>query len=240
MGIKEKLVEILQRTREEEERFIAGVSDEERAAVGTLEAWAIKDTIAHLAEWRLRAGQRLAAARQGKTPPTFEGEIADLNAAIFEQYREQSWVEVTGALERAHQEMVAHVEALSEEDLVDTERFPWQEGRPLWRTVAGNGCMHPVLHLVELYLKRGERDHAVEVQEEMTLLLAALDDSATWQGITTYNLACVYALAGEKERAIEKVGDALHLNPDLAEWSKEDPDLASIREEPGYQALYVS
>ena len=106
MGIREKLVEILQRTREEEEWFIAGLSDEERAAVGTLEAWAIKDTIAHLAEWRLRAGQRLAAARQGETPSTFDGDIDDLNAAVFEQYWDQSWDEVTGALERAHQEMV--------------------------------------------------------------------------------------------------------------------------------------
>jgi hypothetical protein len=240
MEIREKLVEILQRTREEEERFIAGLSDEERAAVGTPEAWAIKDTIAHLAEWQLRVGQRLAAARQGESPPTFEGDIDDLNAAVFEQYRYQSWDEVVRALERAHQDMVAHILALSQEDLVDTERFLWQEGRPLWRTVAGNGCIHPVLHLVDLCLKRGERDHAVELQEEMTPLLMALDDSATWQSIATYNLACVYALAGEKGRAIDKVGDALRLNPDLTEWSKEDPDLASIHEEPGYQALYAS
>jgi len=240
MKVREKLVEILERTREEEERFIAGLSDEERAAVGTPETWAVKDTIAHLAEWKLRAGQRLAAARQDETPATFDGDIDDLNAAIFERYRDQSWDEVVRALERAHQDMVAHIEALSEEDLVDAERFPWQEGRPLWRTAAGNGCIHPALHLVDLYLKRGERDHAVEVQEEMTPLLTALDDSATWQGITTYNLACVYALAGAKGRAIDKVGDALRLNPDLIEWSKEDPDLASIREEPGYQALYVS
>ena len=53
-----------------------------------------------------------------------------------------------------------------------------------------------------------------------------------------YNLACHYALAGEKERAIAGLGAALASNPGLAEWSQQDPDLASIRDEPGYLALY--
>jgi tetratricopeptide (TPR) repeat protein len=53
-------------------------------------------------------------------------------------------------------------------------------------------------------------------------------------GVVQYNLACHYALAGETETAIKKLREALELNPELAEWSKEDSDLASIREEPGY------
>jgi hypothetical protein len=43
---------------------------------------------------------------------------------------------------------------------------------------------------------------------------------------------------GEKEKAIERLKQALDLNPELTEWSKEDPDLASIREEPECLALY--
>jgi hypothetical protein len=55
-----------------------------------------------------------------------------------------------------------------------------------------------------------------------------------------YNLACHYALSGEIETAIEKLREALEMNPELTEWSKEDADLACLREEPGYRALYAN
>jgi hypothetical protein len=53
-----------------------------------------------------------------------------------------------------------------------------------------------------------------------------------------YNLACHYALSGQKERAISGLREALTLNPDLTEWSKQDPDFVPLRQEAGYQALY--
>jgi len=70
-------------------------------------------------------------------------------------------------------------------------------------------------------------------------LLAQLDDSPAWRGVTRYNLACHHALSGQHERAIGELRKTLQLNPDLTEWSKEDPDFASIRERPDYQALCI-
>jgi tetratricopeptide (TPR) repeat protein len=77
------------------------------------------------------------------------------------------------------------------------------------------------------------------MQEEAAKLARELDESEDWQGLLQYNLTCHYALIGETERAIERLGEALKLNPELTEWSKEDPDLASIREEPACLALYA-
>jgi tetratricopeptide (TPR) repeat protein len=88
-------------------------------------------------------------------------------------------------------------------------------------------------------LERGDKEYATELQEKTAKLLSELDESQSWQGTVRYNLACHYALAGETETAIEKLREALELNPELTEWSKEDADLASIREEPGYIALYT-
>ena len=65
-----------------------------------------------------------------------------------------------------------------------------------------------------------------------------LDDDAAWQGTVRYNLACHYALAGRTEEAIARLGEALVLNPGLHEWSLQDTDLDSLRQEPGYLALY--
>ena len=53
-----------------------------------------------------------------------------------------------------------------------------------------------------------------------------------------YNLACCYALAGQAEKAMDALREALRLAPDLTEWSKQDTDLVSLRERPDYQSLY--
>jgi len=239
METKAKLVDLLQRAHEEERTFFASLSDDERSATGTPEHWSVKDVAAHLAEWKARMGQRLAAARRNETPPKYD-DIDEANAEIFEQYRDQSWADVLKALECAHGELVEQTRAMPEGDLVDAERFPWQDGRPLWRSIVGSGYSHPVQHLAQLYLERGERDYATQIQETAAELLASLDDSPGWRGVTIYNLACHYALSGEREKAGAKLGEALRLNPDLIEWSKQDPDFASIREEPAYRSLYMA
>jgi tetratricopeptide (TPR) repeat protein len=239
MEIKAKLVDLLQRAHEEERTFFASLSDDECSAMGTPECWSVKDVAAHLAEWKAHMGRRLIAARRNETPPTYD-DVDEANAEIFEQYRHQSWNDVLKALERAHSELVEQTQAMLDSDLVDAERFPWQEGRPLWRSIVGSGYSHPVQHLAQLYIERGKRDVATQIQETAAELLASLDNSPNWRGVTIYNLACHYALSGQREKAITKLGEALQLNPDLTEWSKQDPDFASIREEPTYRSLYVA
>jgi predicted Zn-dependent protease len=88
-------------------------------------------------------------------------------------------------------------------------------------------------------MARGQGGYATKLQEEAAALLAELSENSSWQGIIRYNLACHYALIGETDRAIEGLREALLLNPELTEWSKQDSDLASIRDAPGYQALYT-
>lgn len=40
-------------------------------------------------------------------------------------------------------------------------------------------------------------------------------------------------------RAIEELRKSLQLSPQLVEWSKQDTDLDSLRDDPAYQALYA-
>jgi hypothetical protein len=65
--------------------------------------------------------------------------------------------------------------------------------------------------------------------QEMTRELTSLDDSPDWQGIIRYNNACSLSLLGDKETAINELGEALKLNPGLTEWSRQDPDFEPIR-----------
>ncbi|MCJ7537335.1 MAG: hypothetical protein MUO57_17555, partial [Anaerolineales bacterium] len=99
------------------------------------------------------------------------------------------------------------------------------------------GYFHPPWHIALSYGKRGEPSLGSQLMEEVTLQMHALDDSSTWQGQSTYNLACFYALSGDKEKAIDRLNQAFSLNSDMIAWSLEDSDLVSIWDDPGYRAL---
>jgi tetratricopeptide (TPR) repeat protein len=237
MELKARLTDLLQRAYDEEQALVARLTEDERSATGSLERWSAKDIVAHLVEWKARTGQKLAAAARNEPPRTYD-DIDQANAEIFEEHRHQTWAEVLEKSQRAHEELVERLRAIPEDDLVDPSRFPWQSGRPLWREIAGNGYSHPLLHIAQFYVERGEREYATQTQETAAHLLRALDDSPSWHGIILYNLACYYATAGQKEKAIDELRQALRLNPDLTQWSQQDPDFASIREEPAYHSLY--
>ena len=129
---------------------------------------------------------------------------------------------------------------MPDEKLTDTNTLPWQEGRPLWIIIDGNGYEHPIIHLAEYYFRRGDRDYAVKLYEQAANLTRKLTDNPNWLGDVEYNLACCYALSGQHKRAIGKLKEALKLNPSLTKWSREDSDLASIRKYSSYKSLYTS
>ena len=72
----------------------------------------------------------------------------------------------------------------------------------------------------------GEKDKAYEWAER-ALELAPTD------GPTRYNLACVYALAGDKDKALECLENSITSRS----WMENDPELASLRGDPRFQAI---
>lgn len=73
--------------------------------------------------------------------------------------------------------------------------------------------------------------------------IAALTQAASGEGIkgrAYYNLACAYALTGEKEKAIEAVGHAIEAGFRSKGNFEGDPDLKSIREDGRFRQLMAS
>jgi len=130
--------------------------------------------------------------------------------------------------------LIDQLRNMSEEDL---ER-PWQDDRSIWRTVVGNGYIHPIMHMIEHYQQKGDMAQAAEITAMLGQPLVELDDSPDWQGTIKYNAACSLSLLGKKEAAIAELRDALALAPELIDWSKQDSDLDPLREEPAFQAIY--
>jgi tetratricopeptide (TPR) repeat protein len=241
MEIKSQLVEMLESLRQEVHSFAAQLTDVERAAGGTPQRWSAKDNLAHIAEAVTRTAQQIAAFRRNEPSPVeVDTDFEAANQKTFERNKSRAWADVLGEFDRAYGELIEHTAALTEQDLAAPFQFYWQQQSQLmWHGLVGAGYSHPLGHLTQLYIERGESALALSIEEKGVQRLLSLDGTPRWQGVAIYNLACHYALAGEKAQAIAKLGEALRVYPGLTDWSKQDADLASLRGEPAYQALYA-
>ena len=94
-----RLIELLDRAYADLQAFSATLSDADRAAVGTLKQWAIKDAISHSTMCQQRAIERVNAIVRGEEPVNADDYLS-LNDAHFEAYRERSW---TGTIREAEE-----------------------------------------------------------------------------------------------------------------------------------------
>jgi len=79
-------------------------------------------------------------------------------------------------------------------------------------------------------MRLGEREQALE-RARRAFAIDPEDSSVL------YNLACIYALAGSSNEAIDHLDKAIQNGFGQREWLEYDSALDSIREEPRFQAL---
>jgi tetratricopeptide (TPR) repeat protein len=239
MEIRKKITEMLLHVSDIEGNLVSSLTQEERATPGTYDDWSIKDQIAHCAAWMDRLAKNISVAIEGISPTRPE-DIDEENEEIFLEFDRQSWEEVLSYSGQAKASLIEIVQNVSDEDLFISELLPWQGGRELWKVILGTGYTHPLTHYSQVHMKLGHMEQAREIQEQMSQNLMGLDENPSWQGVALYNLACFYALFGEKDKAISGLKEALRRNPALTDWSKQDPDFNSIRDDTDFLAVYVT
>jgi tetratricopeptide (TPR) repeat protein len=235
--MKDSLLSLVEQAHAEERLLASRLTAEEIAYDGTPEKWAGRDMLAHCAFWKQDVADNLKRVRNGEAVVVDEDYI-QTNDKIFVKYHPQSLEEILAFGDQAAAALAEEVGRLDEETLLATGHPLAQEGQAFWRALAGTAYIHPVIHLIDFYVKRGDISNAAALHDISARQLGALDDSPAWRGTIRYNLACLYSLAGQKELAIQTLREALQMNPGLAEWSKQDPDFAPIRDEAEFQAVY--
>ena len=218
---------------EAELAFIANLTAEQRMAGGAPQHWSYKDTLAHIAAWNAHDTWKMQADSQGENQQ-LSGDIDEINAGIYAEHQQWSWEQVMRLLDDAHRDLAAALVDLSDSDLTDPNRFPWTRGQPLLHRLAFTVYFHALSHLARLLWDSGEHAAGAQLAETISLNMASLDESESWQGVQRYNLACFYALSGQPQAALELLRQSLALRPEIAGWARQDSELASLWEDPAF------
>jgi len=164
MDLRVGLLDLLRLAYREEQTFVEKLSEKERAVIGTYDQWSVKDVIAHVAAWKERTAQELAAVTCGGPRP--EGDnLEQINARIFEKHLDYTWNEVLALSKRAYEALCEQVETMPEKDLTNTKSIKWYDG-PVWRLAIDDGYSHPLSHFAECYARSGEEEQGIKLQKE--------------------------------------------------------------------------
>lgn len=237
MDPRDRLLGLLERALRAEQEFVDRLTEEQRSASGTLEEWSPKDLIAHCAAWK-ELMTRHAEAAIARAPEPGLDSVDRINHDIWHKYQDWPWSDVLAYASRSYAALAALVRRVPEETLRATDLFSWSRGLPLWRLIVGNGYLHPTSHLAGWYVAHGLAERAEPIEEEMRRELPLLDGSPEWLAAIGYNLACFHAQSGQTSRALAELREVFQMRPELREWARTDPDLACLRTNPEFVALY--
>ena len=98
--------------------------------------WSIKDIVAHITGWRRRTVRRFQAAlnHESDFPPLWPEALQEddeINAWIYESNRDRPLADVLSDSREVFQQLVDAIDAFSDDELQDPQRFEWLEGEPL-------------------------------------------------------------------------------------------------------------
>jgi tetratricopeptide (TPR) repeat protein len=236
VDLKPRLIQLLDLANSFRQQLLTDFSSEADQHSGTWEQWSLKDGLAHVVAWQLNSLARMATLIHAEPVPDFS-DFEKINRAIYDTNCDRSLADIVAEGDRVYADFVALIRSLPADDLAQPARFSDQEPRSLAAQIMNNGYEHPVLHYADFYQQRGELAKGTQLYQAS---VAAVADWPEQYGNARYNLACFYALSGQIELALAELREALQLRPSLIEWSQQDPDLAVLRAEPAYQALYQS
>jgi transcriptional regulator GlxA family with amidase domain len=89
----------------------------------------------------------------------------------------------------------------------------------------------------EAWLQLGRTLHDLKRYEEAIAAHTEAAKGEPQRGTAWYNLSCAYALAGNREKAIEAAAKAIENGFRTRYYYQNDEDLASVRQDPRFQAL---
>lgn len=156
---KEEIIRNIKQERYLLEETLSKLSQNDMRKPDFAGGWTAKDIVAHIFSWEELMVQWINMAQANETPtnrPQTDEIINQMNAEIFANNQNRDLIGILREFKHSHQEALKAIEALSEEELNDPDRYPWRNGRPLWLLVMGNTWEHYQEHRqdIEAWLAR--------------------------------------------------------------------------------------
>ena len=144
---KEKMIHEIQTERKRLEQTLEDITKQQMNTPGVIEDWTVKDLLAHITVWEQRMVAWLRQTVHGEVPEMLPSgltwdDLDQWNEETYQEHRHLDLGQVLADFESSYSEALIAVEEVSEEDLVEPDRFTWREGRPLWKMVAANTSWH--------------------------------------------------------------------------------------------------
>jgi hypothetical protein len=219
----------------EQQAFIAQLSDAQRTAIGKPDAWSAKDHVAHNTAWIADAAREIAATVRGEAYAAESTTV--FNPRVFGEQQHRAWDAILADTEQADAALRGAIEACSEADLSEPDRFPWRGGFPLWATALVSGYEHPAEHYAQFYVESGDVGRASAARKQVVDTARRLVGERKEFGYIVYNLASFYAQTGQIGPALAALREAFASMPSLREESREDDQLSSLHDDPTFLAL---
>ena len=96
------------------------------------------------------------------------------------------------------------------------------------------GVPHEISRWEEIFVAFGHYRRGDEAKAREHLNAFVAENSDQWQG--HYNLACLEALTGNREAALEHLRRAVELEPQAKEYAAKDEDFDQLRNDPEFPA----
>ncbi|MBN1265905.1 MAG: hypothetical protein JXA25_10460 [Anaerolineales bacterium] len=236
MKLKSEVIRLLDRGYELENAFARELPEGERENPGSFSAWSGRDVLNHSAFWILHTANNLERILSGQKAEWIE-DYNHQNELVYQQHNQDDWETVLSHVSTASDRLLEETGKLSEEQLLNPQYLQQEHERPAWQHILGSGYLHVVMHLADYWIKHGREELAREVYREMSEAIAPLDENPVWQGTVLYNQACIEALTGQEQDALELLTHAFSLHPGLKEWSQQDTDMVSLHDLPVFKKL---
>ncbi len=149
----DEILDALEDSREQFLDAIDGIPNESFLTPGVIGEWSIKDLIAHLCAWEAELVKLLWQITQAQKPSTAhftQNSVDETNASWQQLFKDRLLEKVLADFEAVRKQTTRRIEAFSDEDLNDPQRYSWQKQTPLWEWIANDSYLHETEHAEQI------------------------------------------------------------------------------------------
>lgn len=233
LELKQVTLAFIHKVHDDLEELMNALPESQKNARGTLDDWSASDSLTHITFWNNHLIRQVEAAQKGEPVPSAGDYYLILNDGVFIRNADKNFETAFSEEKASFEKALDLLEKMDADDLANPKHFEFTNNRSILDAALSTFGWHLTSHISDFYVQQGQMENAIAVQEAHAEQLS----SSPWKANAVYNLACFYSLQGMKEKALENLKIAFKERPELVEWSKQDPDMNPMRDDPAFQAL---